>query len=93
MFFEIVKAPLSDCPFRYQRQYEDTETGLYYNRFRYYSAEEGVYISQDPIGLAGGMPNMYSYVHDSNAFIDPFGLNSILSDNFDAGQLGEKTLV
>jgi uncharacterized protein RhaS with RHS repeats len=25
-----------DCPFRYQGQYEDTETGLYYNRFRYY---------------------------------------------------------
>ena len=25
-----------DCPFRYQGQYEDPETGLYYNRFRYY---------------------------------------------------------
>jgi hypothetical protein len=25
------------CPFRYQGQYEDAETGLYYNRFRYYS--------------------------------------------------------
>ena len=24
------------CPFRFQGQYEDTETGLYYNRFRYY---------------------------------------------------------
>ncbi|WP_199270240.1 RHS repeat domain-containing protein [Algibacter sp. L3A6] len=24
-------------PFRYQGQYEDVETGLYYNRFRYYS--------------------------------------------------------
>ena len=42
-----------DCPFRYQGQYEDSETGLYYNRFRYYNPEEGMYISQDPIGLNG----------------------------------------
>ncbi|WP_025004880.1 RHS repeat domain-containing protein [Porphyromonas macacae] len=40
---------LSDCPFRYQGQYEDEETGLYYNRFRYYSPDTGNYISQDPI--------------------------------------------
>ena len=40
-----------DCPFRYQGQYEDIETGLYYNRFRYYGPETGSYISQDPIGL------------------------------------------
>ena len=45
---------LNDCPFRYQGQYEDSETGLYYSRFRYYSPDEGMYISQDPIGLAGG---------------------------------------
>jgi RHS repeat-associated protein len=63
----------TDCPFRYQGQYEDGETGLYYNRFRYYSPEEGVYISQDPIRLAGGM-NIYSYVHDTNGWVDIFGL-------------------
>jgi len=34
------------CPFRFQGQYEDGETGLYYNRFRYYSPEMGCYISQ-----------------------------------------------
>ncbi|MDR2809405.1 MAG: RHS domain-containing protein [Tannerellaceae bacterium] len=32
----IVGRSLSDCPFRYQGQYEDSETGLYSNRFRYY---------------------------------------------------------
>ncbi|WP_200880456.1 RHS repeat domain-containing protein, partial [Porphyromonas gulae] len=64
---------LSDCPFRYQGQYEDEETGLYYNRFRYYSPDEGRYISQDPIGLAGGIA-LYGYVHDSNSWIDPLGL-------------------
>ncbi|MEN7547391.1 HNH/ENDO VII family nuclease [Rapidithrix thailandica] len=62
-------------PFRNQGQYEDVETGLYYNRFRYYSPESGAYISQDPIGLAGNNPNIYAYTHDSNTWIDPFGLS------------------
>ncbi|MWW26846.1 DUF6531 domain-containing protein [Algibacter lectus] len=66
---------LEDCPFRYQGQYEDVETGLYYNRFRYYSADEGVYISQDPIGLEGNNPNLYAYVYDSNSQFDPLGLD------------------
>ncbi|WP_233268519.1 RHS repeat-associated core domain-containing protein [Cellulophaga sp. L1A9] len=65
---------MADCPYRYQGQYEDVETGLYYNRFRYYAPDQGIYISQDPIGLAGEMPNMYSNVHNSNGWIDPFGL-------------------
>ncbi|WP_317206156.1 RHS repeat-associated core domain-containing protein, partial [Tenacibaculum maritimum] len=64
-------------PFRYQGQYEDIETGLYYNRFRYYSPDTGTYISKDPIGLEGGL-NTYSYVHDVNYWIDPFGLTGIV---------------
>ena len=67
---------LSDCPFRYQGQYEDEETGLYYNRFRYYSPDEGRYISQDPIGLAGGN-KLYAYVSDVNVLIDLWGLSVI----------------
>jgi RHS repeat-associated protein len=62
-----------DCPFRYPGQYEDVETGLYYNRFRYYDAEMGGYLSQDPIGLWGGL-SIYAYVNDCNKFIDVFGL-------------------
>ncbi|WP_189342871.1 DUF6531 domain-containing protein [Ulvibacter litoralis] len=71
---KLVTGSLNDCPFRYQGQFEDVETGLYYNRYRYYNADEGAYISQDPIGLDGGMPNMYSYVSDSNTFVDLFGM-------------------
>ncbi len=63
-------------PFRFQGQCEDQETGLYYNRFRYYSPETGNYISQDPIGLAGGL-NVYAYVHDSNSWIDFSGLSGL----------------
>jgi RHS repeat-associated protein len=62
-----------DCPFRYQGQYEDVETGLSYNRFRYYDPEAGIYLSQDPTGLAGG-DKPYSYVHNPTVLIDPFGL-------------------
>jgi len=72
---KLVKGFASDCPFRYQGQYEDVETGLYYNRFRYYSSEEGVYISQDPIRMAGNNPNIYAYTHDSNFWVDFFGLH------------------
>ena len=36
-------------PFRQLGQYEDEETGLYYNRFRYYDPNTGTYISKDPI--------------------------------------------
>ena len=63
----------TECPFRFQGQYHDNETGLYYNRFRYYSPEEGMYISQDPIRLDGGV-TPYSYVRDTNSWIDEFGL-------------------
>ncbi|WP_286425300.1 RHS repeat-associated core domain-containing protein [Myroides marinus] len=37
--------------------------GLAYNRFRYYDPKMGIYISQDPIGLLGGMV-LYGYVGD-----------------------------
>ena len=60
--------------FRFQGQYEDQETGLYYNRFRYYSPETGNYISQDPIGLAGNNPTLYGYVRDCNQEVDLYGL-------------------
>lgn len=47
---------------------------MYYNRFRYYDSNTGTYISQDPIGLLGNNPNLYAYLHDGNAWVDPFGL-------------------
>ncbi len=43
------------CPFRWPGQYEDVETGLYYNRFRYYDPEAGQYVSQDPLRLVLGI--------------------------------------
>jgi RHS repeat-associated protein len=69
-----LKGYRSFIPFRQLGQYEDGETGLYYNRFRYYNPESGLYLSQDPIGLAGNNPNFYGYVFDSNSQVDVFGL-------------------
>lgn len=65
-------------PFTYQGQCEDAETGLAYNRFRYYDSESGNYISQDPIGLEGGNPILYGYVRGPNKLTDVLGLNPII---------------
>jgi RHS repeat-associated protein len=61
------------CPWRNAGQYADDETGLYYNRFRYYDPQTGGYISKDPIGLLGGAA-LYGYVHDPLVWVDPWGL-------------------
>ncbi|HFU1560640.1 TPA: RHS repeat-associated core domain-containing protein, partial [Citrobacter amalonaticus] len=52
----------------------DKETGLYYNRHRYYDPLQGRYITQDPIGLMGGW-NLYQYPLDPIQIIDPLGLS------------------
>ncbi|MNZ43860.1 putative deoxyribonuclease RhsC [compost metagenome] len=80
------------CPFRYPGQYEDEETGLYYNRFRYYSPVEGMYTQQDPLRLDGGF-QLYGYVHDPNAWIDPLGLVSLNTLKGDAAELAYENML
>ncbi|MGN7785266.1 DUF6531 domain-containing protein [Niabella sp. 22666] len=60
-------------PYLYQGQYMDEETGLAYNRFRYYDSESGSYVSQDPIRLEGGK-NLYGYVSNPAGWLDYYGL-------------------
>ena len=57
---------------RMQGQYDDRETGLYYNTFRYYDADSGRFTTHDPIGLRGGM-NLYQYAPNPMSWIDPWG--------------------
>ena len=61
---------------RFPGQYYDEETGLHYNRFRYYEPGIGRYISADPIGQAGGV-NVFAYaLNDPVGDFDPYGLNN-----------------
>lgn len=63
-----------DNPLRFQGQYFDAETGLHYNRHRYYNPGTGRFLTLDPIKLAGGL-NSYQYVPNPTGWVDPLGLN------------------
>ncbi|WP_143493585.1 RNase A-like domain-containing protein, partial [Pseudomonas sp. B17(2017)] len=58
---------------RFQGQYFDDESGLHYNRHRYYDPEVGRYLTPDPVKLAGGL-NQYRYVPNPTGWVDPLGL-------------------
>ena len=49
------------------------ETGLHYNRFRYYDSDVGRFIHQDPVGLLGGY-NLYQYGPNPIIWVDILGL-------------------
>lgn len=76
----------------------DTETGLHYYRYRYYSADLGRFISTDPIGYFSGM-NLYKYVGNNPlVWVDPFGWSKDREEeagyidwNVTAGALGGLT--
>jgi RHS repeat-associated protein len=63
-----------DQPLRFQGQYFDVESGLHYNRHRYYDPEVGRYLTTDPIKLAGGL-NQYQYTPNPTGWVDPLGLS------------------
>ena len=54
-----------DFRFGYTGRERDRETGLQYNRARYYDPSIGAFIGQDPIGFGGGDANLYRYVGNS----------------------------
>ncbi|WP_082874970.1 RHS repeat-associated core domain-containing protein [Burkholderia sp. MSMB1589WGS] len=62
-----------DQPLRLQGQYFDEESRLHYNRHRYFDPDTGGFISQDPIGLDGGI-DPYQFAPNSIQWIDPLGL-------------------
>jgi len=57
---EIGKDSTLEMPLRFPGHYCDAETGLHFNRFRYFSPELGRFLQSDPLGQAGGI-NLYAY--------------------------------
>jgi RHS repeat-associated protein len=60
-------------PFRFAGRELDSETGLYYMRARYYDPQLGRFLSEDPIGLHGGMNPFVFAANDPVDFLDPHG--------------------
>ena len=77
-------------PFRYCGEYYDEESGLIYLRNRYYDANIGRFITEDPI--QDGM-NWYAYCGNNPVIrFDPFGTNWItdwIRDMYNAGYESE----
>ena len=70
------------CPFRWQSQYVDAETNLYYNRFRSLDSQTGQYISSDPISIEVRL-NTHSYVRNYNNSVDILGLSGCSTTKLD----------
>ncbi|MFP1757132.1 RHS repeat domain-containing protein [Lonsdalea quercina] len=69
----VAETESADPGLAFAGQLRDSESGLCYNRFRYYDPAGGGYISPDPIGVLGGESN-YSYAPNPITWIDPLGL-------------------
>lgn len=65
--------PEADPGLLYAGQWQDAESGLCYNRFRYYEPETGMYLVSDPLGLLGG-EQTYRYVPNPCGWVDPLRL-------------------
>nr|WP_269112207.1 RHS repeat-associated core domain-containing protein [Delftia acidovorans] len=72
--------PPIEQPFRLQGQQFDEETGLHYNRFRYYDPVVGRFVSQDPIGLFGGL-NLFLFGNNTFTWFDQLGLAGTTTDS------------
>jgi RHS repeat-associated protein len=67
-------ADATNNPFQFTGREWDGATGLQFNRARYYNPTWGRFVSEDPIGLAGGA-NLYGYAGNApTVFTDPMGL-------------------
>ena len=69
-------AGMVGTPLLFTGQYEDTESGWVYNRFRYYDPHAGVYNAQDPLGLLANLGTAQGYVTNPVTWVDALGLKA-----------------
>jgi RHS repeat-associated protein len=62
-----------DNPLRLLGQYHDSETGLHYNRYRYFDPQAGCFVSRDPLSLRAGT-DLHAFAPNPFGWIDPLGL-------------------
>src|SRR5690606_36053407 len=71
----------------------DGDAGLYYNRARWYDANTGRFLSEDPLQFEGGDANLYRYAAgDPVNFLDPTGQSWLSSLFKKIGKAFQKTL-
>jgi RHS repeat-associated protein len=78
-----------DTRYKFTGRELDAETGLYYYRARYFDANVGRFIGQDPIGFSAGDNNLYRYVGNSPLMAtDPSGKYKVLIEYDEIAKIG-----
>jgi RHS repeat-associated protein len=68
----------ASTPARFVGHWADEETGLFYNRYRHYDPETGLYLSPEPLGLQGGL-SPFGYA--TNRPFDRFDVDGLMTAN------------
>jgi RHS repeat-associated protein len=72
-------------PFRFSTKYFDSQTGLYYYGYRFYSPQQGRWINRDPSGVSGGVNTDAFCGNDPVNMVDPIGLQFSILDAKNGG--------
>lgn len=71
---QIRAGALLEYNLRWPGHYFDPETGLHYNRYRYYDPVLGRYLQIDPLGYGGSPVNLFAYCRNPLVQVDILGL-------------------
>jgi RHS repeat-associated protein len=78
--------------YTYAGREADFENGMTYYRARWYASLQGRFVSEDPLGLAGGDFNLYRYVLSNPVrYFDPEGTQARSDRNWNEGERNPAT--
>jgi len=82
--FRTLELSNFSCRYLFQGREYSTATGLYNFRARWYDSQTGRWLSNDPIGISGGL-NLYAFCGNNSVnFVDPMGLDVVYLIDTDA---------